>query len=222
MAVNARVSTPIHCSTTRVRRTNHFPRTYRTQKGNGKEEEERTLRFLVLHDVVGDGRAGVARIPIARRRRPGQQDRTTALLGYVQIARKIGRLLHEQVDRRLGVTVGVRGDADVIAAVHVARLHDPQLGGDASRCVRRIVHRVPEPQRSDCVDRYRRAENELCVKYKIIPKLGVYGREMQDITFGLPNRATRKVDAPREYIIRKIFSKMKPRLRRITILICVV
>lgn len=102
------------------------------------------MRLLVLHDVVGDGRADVTRVPIARRRGPGEPDRPATLLGHAQIAWEIGRLLHEQVDRRLGVTVGVRGDADVITAVHVARLRDPQLSGDASRRVHRIVHRVPE------------------------------------------------------------------------------
>lgn len=99
-----------------------------------------TLRLLVLHDVIDDGRGGAAQI--GRRRGPGQPYRPAALLGHAQIAWEIGRLLHEQVDRRLVVTVSVRGDADVVAAVHVARLHDPQLRGNASRCVRRILHRV--------------------------------------------------------------------------------
>jgi len=104
------------------------------------------LRLLVLHDVVGDGRADVARIPIGCWRGPGQQDRPAALLGHVQIAWEIRWLLHEQMDRRLITTVCIRGDAHVVAAVHVARLHDPQLGGDASRRVRRIVYRVPGPK----------------------------------------------------------------------------
>lgn len=106
----------------------------------------RTLRLLVLHDVVGDGRADVARVPIGRRRGPGQQDRPAALLRHVQIAWEVGWLLHEQVDHRLVTAVRIRGDADVVAAVHVVRLHDPQLGGDASRNVRRIVYRVPGPE----------------------------------------------------------------------------
>jgi len=79
------------------------------------------------------------------------------LLGHVQIAWEIGRLLHKQVDRCLVTTVRIRGDADVVAAVHVARLHDPQLGGDVSRRIRRIVYRVPEPERSgQAVNRYAR------------------------------------------------------------------
>lgn len=115
------------------------------------------MRLLVLHDVVGDRRTDVARVPIGRRRGPGQQDRPAALLGHVQITWEIGRLLHKQVDGRLVTTVRIRGDADVIAAVHVARLHDPQLRGDASRRIRRIVYRVPEPKRSGhAINRYAR------------------------------------------------------------------
>lgn len=82
-------------------------------------------------------------VAIARRRGPGQQNRPATLLGHVEVTWEIWRLLHQQVDCCLVLTVGVRGYADVVAAVHVARLDDPQLGGDVTRCVHRIVHRVP-------------------------------------------------------------------------------
>lgn len=109
-----------------------------------------TLRLLILHNIVGDWCTGVVHVAIVRRWRPGQQNWPAALLGHVEITWELGRLLHEQVDCCLVLTVGVRGCTDVVAAVHVARLDDPQLGGDASRCVRCIVHRVPvsgEPPR---------------------------------------------------------------------------
>lgn len=112
-------------------------------KKEKEQERLRTLGLLVLHDVVGDGRVGTTRVPIAHRRRPRQHDRPAALLGHVQITWEIGWFLYQQMDRRLVVAVGVRGDANVVTAVHVARLQDPQLAGDASRRIHGVVDRVP-------------------------------------------------------------------------------
>lgn len=125
-----------------------------------------TLRLLILHDIVGDRCAGVVHVAIARRRGPGQQNRPATLLGHVEVTWEIGRLLHQQVDCCLVLTVSVRGYADVVAAVHVARLDDPQLSGDVSRCVHRIVHRVPAsggtPEMSGCViNQYARPSEQL-------------------------------------------------------------
>lgn len=51
--------------------------------GEQNESSKPTLRLLVLHDVFGYRGAGVRRILLAGRRRPGQQQRSAPLLGYV-------------------------------------------------------------------------------------------------------------------------------------------